>query len=150
MKGHHFNKPFRVPNAADQVSRSSDFPFLRWRISMFLPYMCIACILIMWPRSNEQTKIFRPRWTSICTLVSFSPGVWEKILKLLNLRDLGLRSVNDLNLCNVSKFMKMIAQINFDVMSNNSFRNIHRYAFFPLKIPEWPNLTLTYNRSGST
>ena len=31
-------------------------------------------------------------------LVSISPAVLENILKLLNLRDLGLRSVNDLEL----------------------------------------------------
>ena len=108
-------------------SREEDF--LR-----FLPYMGVAAILVMWPGSFEQTFIPPSHGRSTWNLASISLAVSkEKKFENGNLRDLGPRSINDLDLWCSYRFIKLTASINFDIIDYNSFWKIHCFTFFPYK-----------------
>ena len=100
MKGHYLNKPGRdsfqcpSPNATYRVPSfyviSLSVPEMK-NFKSFIPYMYMMTRM---PWTNFDLK---PNWGSICNVVLISHAVLEKILKLLNLRDLGPLSVNDLD-----------------------------------------------------
>ena len=47
----------------------------------FLPYMGVVAILVMWPRSHEQTFVPPSHWGSIWNLALIGKEVLEKLFK---------------------------------------------------------------------
>ena len=76
----------------------------------FLPYMGMAAILVMGPASCHQIFISLYLKAFIQNLVQNGPVVSEKIrFEFLNIRDLGPRSSNDLDLQYSHTFLKSIS-----------------------------------------
>ena len=131
---------------------------------MFLPYTGMASILVMWPGPFEKKLSFpfpmgdpHQIW-----LQSASRFLRKRPLKMLNLSDLGPRSmsnlgprsVNDLDLWYSYRFMYSFSKLHLptlDIIDYNSciFWNIHCFTFFPYKNIRdhiWPCRKITHGQ----